>query len=54
MVQGAHLTDCSTLMTAVVQCEEFIDDLTDKIWTTFRPHSFVAQHQAQVLTQCKE
>jgi hypothetical protein len=28
----------------VVLCEEFIDDLTE-IWTTFRPHNFVAQHQ---------
>jgi hypothetical protein len=35
------MTDCSTLMTVAGLCEEFIDDLTDKIWTTFRPHSFV-------------
>jgi hypothetical protein len=41
-------------MTIVVMCKEFIDDLTDKIWTTFRPHSFVAQHQAKVLTQSKQ
>jgi hypothetical protein len=47
-------TDRSTLMTVVVSCEEFIDDLTDNIWTIFHPHSFIAWHQAQVLTQWKE
>jgi hypothetical protein len=44
-------TDCSTLITISVPCEEFIDDLTAEIWTTLHPYSFLAQHQ--VLTQCK-
>jgi hypothetical protein len=44
----------STLMNDVVPCEEFIDDVTRKIWITFHSHSFVARHSVQVLTQCKE
>jgi hypothetical protein len=48
------MTDCSALITVVVPCEEVIDDLTDKIWTTFCPYSFIAQLQSQILTHCKE
>jgi hypothetical protein len=45
------MTAHSILMTAVVPCEYFSDDLTDKIWTTFCSHSSVAQHKAQVLPE---
>jgi hypothetical protein len=31
-----------TLMTVVVPCEEFTDDLTDTIFTTFCPHGSVS------------
>jgi hypothetical protein len=46
-------TDCSTLTTVFVPFEEFIDDLTDEIWTNFCTNSFQAQQLAQVLTQRK-
>jgi hypothetical protein len=48
------MTDCSILMTVVVPCQEFIDDMTDEMWTSFCPHSFVAVHQDQSQTQCRE
>jgi hypothetical protein len=31
--------------------EEFVDDLTGKIWANILPYIFVAYHQTQVLTQ---
>jgi hypothetical protein len=45
--------DLSALMNDV-PCEEFTDDLTSNIWTTFHSHSFVARHSVEVLTQCTE
>jgi hypothetical protein len=38
----------------VVPSEEFNNDLIDSFFTTSHPHGFVALHQAQVLTKCKE
>jgi hypothetical protein len=44
-------TDPPTLTTVVVPCKEYIDDMNDKIWTSFCLHHFVAAHETAVLAK---